>query len=130
LCIFFIKESSVAQLLYLLYLQQAISEQDFALKHAVIKTINSFLFTTARCVIQSKISFDQNRSLVLLLRTCRRLGIIYIEEYSTSIPPYFIRHPRQRPNPKKKWCMDPNAVAVYNLSLSPLQSRLQHIYSG
>jgi hypothetical protein len=37
----------------------------------------------------------------------------------------------QRPNPKKSRCMEPYAGVVdYNLTLRPLQSRLQHIYDG
>ncbi len=35
-----------------------------------------------------------------------------------------------RPNPKKKWCMGPYDGGDYNLTLCPLQSRLQHIYLG
>jgi hypothetical protein len=31
---------------------------------------------------------------------------------------------------KKKWCMRPYAGADYNLTLCPLQSRLQYIYHG
>jgi hypothetical protein len=35
-----------------------------------------------------------------------------------------------RPNPKKMWCMRPYAGVDYNLTLCPLQSRLQHVYHG
>jgi hypothetical protein len=31
---------------------------------------------------------------------------------------------------RKTWCMGPYAGAYYNLTLCPLQSRLQHIYHG
>ncbi len=31
---------------------------------------------------------------------------------------------------RKTWCMGPFAVVYYNLALSRLQSRLQHIYHG
>ncbi len=35
-----------------------------------------------------------------------------------------------RPNPKKTWCIGPNARVDYNLTLYPLQSRLQQMYHG
>ncbi len=31
---------------------------------------------------------------------------------------------------EKTWCMGPYAGVDYNLTLCPLQSRLQHIYNG
>ncbi len=43
------------------------------------------------------------------------------------------RHPNQRPNPKKTWCLGLYAGDDYNLTLCPncpLQSLFQHMYHG
>ncbi len=41
-------------------------------------------------------------------------------------PAFFV----QRPNPKKNMVYGTHAGVDYNITLSPLQSRLQHIYNG
>jgi hypothetical protein len=41
---------------------------------------------------------------------------------------HFVQRSRERPNLKKKWCIGPYAFVDYNLTLWPLQSRLQNIY--
>ncbi len=48
-----------------------------------------------------------------------------IEELFFGVEQLFIF---QRPNPKKTWCMEPDAGV--DLTLCPLQCRLQHIYHG
>jgi hypothetical protein len=60
----------------------------------------------------------------------QRLGYVYFKHSLVNIS----AESTQRSNPKKKaWCIGPYAGVDYNLTLCPLQSRLQplqHIYYG